>query len=90
MIDVDIISGFLRIIDHDTETIYAVFNLTNYDLKRITRAQKLIQDNIERVNISTNPFRRTIELYVGNKILMQKIFSNNIEEKNNEFVDLFV
>lgn len=90
MIDIDIISGFLRIIDHETEIIYGIFNLTKFDTTRIYRVQKLIQQNIEKVSISINPFNKTTELYIGNKITIKKSCSNSLDNNKNEIVDLFI
>jgi hypothetical protein len=90
MVNIDIISGYLKITDHESDTMYGVFDLTNYDSNRVYRVQKIIQQNIERVTISTNPFNKTIELYVGNQIIIQKKFSFDSNGTKNEIVDLFI
>ena len=62
MVDVNIISGFLRIVDYDLDIVYCIFDLTKFEQNRIYRAFNLIKKNIERVIMITYPSNKTIQL----------------------------
>lgn len=85
MLDINIISGFLRIVDHDSNIVYCVFDLTKFENKRIYNALNLIENNVERVTLVTSPINKTTQLFVGNQIIIQKTIGIS-----NEIIDLYV